>query len=410
MQKLRMTAVITALVTGLFFSCASASGPGSGAGKAKDAPLLPLQTGWYQYDFERTFKAIEDEYTFFAGYGMKMVQEVTYKYSGTVSYFEDGALYDPVMALELLIDDEGNISSAENASVQGTLDKDGRFFWSGFDSSNGRLNSVFVKGTLTPLPASVRGGPEFDGVYHLTDTGTGRKQLVNISNGFYTWQFIDGEETGFTPWPTLIHPDGTFSTGLEMTTVTAMGASTMNYSTSVVTQGKIVPGQSISTEEFSSTAGMGEGGAAPHVYAGAMVRAGEYPNEAIPKDIDALIKSGKEKIKAEPKIDKTKYPAWFLKPPRKTGFLYAAGEKTFDNKETALAMAKAAAAAGIAELVKVRIEETIVELTDAAGTRTDSRIQTEAMENLPYKIVEQLYNDATHTAYVLAELDLAAIQ
>jgi hypothetical protein len=78
---------ITSLGTILFlfalslFSCLSApegdlpeQGQPPGASRVS---LLPLVSGWYLYNFERTFKGIEDEYDFAQSTGMKMVEEIT---------------------------------------------------------------------------------------------------------------------------------------------------------------------------------------------------------------------------------------------------------------------------------------------------------------------------------------------
>jgi len=392
-----------AFLAAVLVSCASVQDAGS---KKKPQPaMLPLSAGWYQYDFERTFKGIEDEYNFNISTGMKMVQELTWKYTGVVCCFEDGVLYDPVTAIELLIDRNGGISCAENISIRGNLGNDGRFFWSGLKEEHGRLNSISVKGTLTPLPASVRGGREFDGVYHMTDTGTGRQQLAKISGGFYTWNYIDDKETGFTPWPTLIRPDGSFSFSMDMTTVMEMGElSRVNFSTGSEVKGKVIPGQGISLEEISRSSGQGlDQKSAPQIYSGTAIRSGEFPNEVIPADIENLIRAGRAAVRIEPKPNHAKYPSWYLKLPVKPGFIYAAGEKTLEVKETAFAMAEAAAAANLADQIRVHIESTIVEVSRDRQTMVDERIKSESLQRLNYRIIERVYNEETHTAFVLAE-------
>jgi hypothetical protein len=421
MNKKHRLAIISLLIL-ICFSCASVKDTAekNTAGKIS---LLPLKTGWYLYDFERTFKGIEDEYNMSLSIRMKYVQEITWKYTGVVCRFENsvledgvlenGVLYDPVTGIELSINSEGQIDCAENISVKGTLEKDGRIFWSGLKEEHGRLNSIFVKGTLRPLSASDRGGREYDGVYHMIDTGTKREQLVNIRDGFYTWNYIDEEEAGFTPWPLLVRPDGSFSCDMEITTVIEMGSlSKTNYSTGFSMQGKIVPGQRISMEEVSRSVGAQQDQRdAPQVYAGTMIRSGEYPNEAIPIDIESLVKSGRAAVKAEPKPNLAKYPSWYLKFPVKSGFIYAAGEKTFAVKKTALALAEAAAAANIAEQIRVRIESSMIEssITESSNnnkTMIDERIRSEALQRVNYKIIEQIYNEETRTAFVLAEMAL----
>jgi len=395
-------ACIAALV---FLSCATGSG--------RQANLLPLNSGWYQYDSERTFKAIEDEYNLTQSLGMNVVQEITYKYTGVVTNFADGALYDPVTKIELLVDNKGNISCAENVSIRGTVNRDGSFQWNGLQVENGRLNSLFVKGTLTPLPASVRAGPEFDGVYHMTDQGTGRQQLVKISDGFYTWTYLGSEETVFTPWPTLIHPDGAFSFSMDMTTVMEMGeASRMNFTNGVLSQGRVIPGQGISMEEVVrsaglSSAGLGnDSGGKPQVYSGTAIRSGEFPNEAIPADIGSLVRGGRSTARATPRPDRSLYPSWYLNLPVKAGFTYAAGEKTFADRETAFAMAEAAAAAYLADQIMVRIQSASTEISNNAGTRIEEHTRIEALQRLKYRVTERTYNEKTNTAFVLLEMEM----
>jgi len=385
-------------------SCATQSGERAQDGH--QASLLPLSSGWYQYDSERTFKSIEDEYTMSASIGMTVVQEITWKYTGVVANFADGTLYDPITRIELLIDMAGNISCAENVSIRGTLESSGGFQWSGYHIENGKLNSLFVKGTLTPLPSSVRAGPEFDGVYHMKDQGTGRQQLVKISDGFYTWNYLDDQKTVFTPWPTLIRPDGTFSFGLDITTVMEMGDfSRANFTNGVLSQGKVIPGQGISMEEVTRSAGLGsDQGGKPQVYSGTVIHSGEFPNEAIPADINSMVQEGRSTARAAPRPDRSNYPSWYLNLPTKAGFTYAAGEKTFDDRETAFAMAEAAAAAYLADQIMMQIQSSITEVSNNAGTTVEEHIRSEALQRLSYRVVEKTYNEKTATAFVLLEM------
>jgi len=398
--KLQFT-VLSVLIL-LSLSCASLKNT------EKTGSLLPVKTGWYLYDFERTFKGIEYEYTISLSAKMNIIQELTYKYSGVVCYFDGSVLFDPVTGIELSINTDGGINCAENISVKGTLEKDGRIIWSGVKEEHGMLNSIFVKGTLRPLPAEARAGAEYDGVYHMIDTGTKREQLVNIKDGFYTWKYIDEEETGFTPWPLLVRPDGSFTCGMEITTIMEMGEmSKVNYSTVFSMKGKIVPGKGISMEEVSRSSGAAlEKKDAPHIYAGTMIRSGAYPNEVIPADIENLIKSGRAAVKAEPKPNPAKYPSWYLKFPAKPGFTYASGEKTFAVQKTAFALAEAAAAANLAEQIRVRVESSFTETSTNSKSTIDERVKSEAHKRVNYKIIERYYNEETHTAFVLAEMEL----
>ena len=400
---------VSILAVLICISCASTETPKTGQTPLLHTPsLLPLSEGWYKSDFERTFKAVEDEYNFEKNMGMKMIFEHTWKCTEVVCRFDEGVLYDPMLELELLVDSEGRISSRDNVSVNGSIGEDGRFFWSAVMEVHGRLHNIFVKGILTPLPLSARGGREFDGVYSLVDEGTGRKQLAKISEGFYTWQYIDGEEAGFSPWPTLIKKDGSFGFSINITTVAEMGSiSNTNFTTGFVSSGRVIPGQGIVREEFSRTTGtVHDQWEAPQVFAGTMIKSGEYPNEAIPPDIESLVQSGRAAIKALPKPNLSDYPAWYLKLPVKSGVIYAAGEKSFEVKETAFAMAEASAAAGIAEQFRVQIEGQIIDAANDRGSFIEERLKSDSFQRLNYRIVERHYNDKTQTAFVLAELDL----
>lgn len=389
------------------FSCVSGPEISLPEGDAERPSLLPLASGWYLYDFERTFKGVEDEYTFTQSTGMKMVQEVTVKQKGTVTWCEEGVLHDPVLDMYLSVDGEGRIRSIENPTVSGTLSENGAFFWSGLTEQHGRLNHVAVTGSLTPLPLPARGDSRYDGLYHLTDTGTGRQQLALVKDGLYTWSYIDGGEAGFTPWPTLIRPDGSFGFDMEWTTVLEMGESRANYSTGFIAQGQIDPAVGISMEILSHTAGAADGGGErPEIYTGIMARTAEFPNEQIPVDTGTALPAAVEAARKAPAPDWSGYPSWYRNPPVKENMIFGAGQKTFSVRDTALAMAEAAAAADIALRLRMRIESRIEERENAAGRRAESLITIEARDNIPYRVAERIYQEDTETAFVLLELEL----
>ena len=390
------------------FSCASVTRPEE---KTKEpanleAPIsfLPMRAGWYLYNSERAWKSIEDEYNFFESTGMKMVLETTWKYTGVVCRFEDGVLYDPISKVELSIDGEGGISCAGNVSIRGNMDKDGRLFWSGINKEHEKMQSIFVKGTLIPVPPSARGGREFDGVYHLRNVVTEREMLVNVSDGFSTYTYLDTEDDS-SPWPVLIMSDGSFSYSIEITTLVEMGDLAANkLSTLFSSTGQVIPGQGINLEETTRTAGQVDDQAgAPQAYAGTYIRSGEFPNEAIPADIESLIRSGRAALRAEPKPNPADYPSWYLRPPKKQGYILATGEKTFNDREAAFALAEAAAAADLAEQLWAKIESTILDTSMGNETLTDERIKSETMQRMNYRVIERTYNEETHTAFVLAE-------
>ena len=377
---------------------------------AEPEALLPLKTGWYQLDSQRTYKSIEDEFNFFMNTGMRMVSEHTVNHTGVVVRFEDGVLFDPlvgVAGIELLIDSDGRISSAYNFSIRGNLENDGRFFWNGLIQDGGRLHSIIVRGSLTPLPPSARGGPEFDGIFSLTEAGTGLKKIAKISDGFFTWRYLE-EETDFPLWPALIQPDGFFSFGLTNTVVMAMGEITsINLSNTIHREGRVIPGQGILMEEISRTTSLGfDQGGAPSAFASTVIHSGELNNEAIPPGIESFVSAARAAARAAPKPNPDQFPSWYLNPPERQGFIFATGEKTFHIKETALALAEAAAAASIAEQLWVRIESSVTEVSTERTTRIDERFLSQTLQRLNFRVIEREFNEETNTAFVLAELEL----
>jgi hypothetical protein len=165
-------------------------------------------------------------------------------------------------------------------------------------------------------------------------------------------------------------------------------------------------------EEVTRSAGLAntglgsDQGGKPQVYSGTAIRAGAFPNEAIPADIDSLVKNGRTTARAAPRPDRANYPSWYLNLPSKAGFAYAAGEKTFADKETAFAMAEAAAAATLADQIMARIQSTSTEVSNNAGTRIEEHIRSEALQRLSYRVVERTYNEKTSTAFVLLEMEM----
>ena len=178
-----------------------------------------------------------------------------------------------------------------------------------------------------------------------------------------------------------------------------------NTSASYSFEGNVIPGQGITVEGLTRATSQGvDQGGAPQIYAGSTIRTGEFPNEEVPVDIESLVRSGKAAVRVRPKPNPAIYPSWYLKLPVKPGFIYAAGEKTFAVKETALAMAEAAAAATLLEQLKLQLMSELTISENESGMRFDEHITTEAFQRLNYRIVEQAYNEETGTSFVLAEM------
>jgi hypothetical protein len=231
--------------------------------------------------------------------------------------------------------------------------------------------------------------------------------VARVKDGLYTWSYVDGEEADFTPWPTLIQPDGSFSFDMELTTVLKMGDFETNFSTGFAGQGKIDPAAGISLEFASYTAGATDmGGESPEIYTGSMIREAAIPNERLPGDIGTELPAAVKAAKSVSSRDLSAYPPWYINPPVKENTLFGAGQKTFPDRETAFAMAEAAAAASIALKIRVRVENTTEEFTNESSSRFESVTNIESMEKIPYRITERVYREDTGTAFVLLEMDL----
>ncbi|MDR0999148.1 MAG: hypothetical protein LBL70_08780, partial [Treponema sp.] len=193
----------------------------------------------------------------------------------------------------------------------------------------------------------------------------------------------------------------------EWTTVLEMGEAKANFSTGFTAQGKIDPSYGISLEVLSHTAGAQDGGKeSPAIYTGIMARTAEFPNEALPQDIAAALPAATGTARKAPLPDQAGYPSWYHRPPVRENALFGVGQKTFSVRDTAFAMAEAAAAADIALRLRMRIESRIEESENESGRRADSVINIEAAEQIPYRVVERIYREETGTAFVLLELEL----
>ena len=373
-----------------------------------------LTDGWYAYDFVREMEGIESEYQFRQQTGgMEMIQKTTLNQKGTVISCKSNSFLDPSLKIILNVDATGGLSCDSNPTISGTLDKKGAFQWSG-SIDNGQLWQISVSGTITPITEKMRAGPGFNGLWHMCDTsGQGREMLVRIQDGFYTWNYLTYEEGDelFEPWPTRIAPDGAFSSEMEMTTVLDMaGITQANYSTTYTMEGNVTPGEGISLQELTSTAGTGESTAKenPAVYSGVNVYTGEFPNEQIPSSAAILLAEKVETAQNTVSAHPDNSPDWYRSPPKKTGYLIAVGEKTFPDKATALALAEAVAAADLAARIRTEVKSThlVHETASSDGSKTslETLFSGQSALDIPYTVVHSDYNTETGTAWILVEL------
>ncbi|MFP3042555.1 hypothetical protein LQZ19_12130 [Treponema primitia] len=419
---MRKTAVVLIALTAGILLCFCTSSPAKAAVEEKQQTFLPPAVvveekqkiflppadGWYLYDFDQLLKNLESEYTY-AQAGITLKSEVIKKQRGTIAWCEDGVVYDPVLETALSVDSTGNIHSPENATVKGLLKADGSFYWTGMIDQPGGLTHTTVTGKLTAITNEIRAGKEFDGLFLLTDNGTGRKQVARAQDGFYTWRYDDDEEVSVTPWPMLIHPDGTLDFSLEMIVVMELGGyGGTNFGNTVSTAGRIIPGEGISMEISVVSSGLVDTESVPDVQAYGKVQLynSEVPNDAIPQGVDTLIKAKAVEIKKRPAADISAYPGWYIQPPSKQDFIYASGYSRFENEKVALDLAEAAAAAEISAQIKIRVQSETLEITTDDKTRIDSKLQTETTEKIVYKVLERVYRSETGEAFALLEFKL----
>lgn len=374
---------------------------------------LPIADGWYSYDFERVMKGVEAEYLFAAQTGMVMIQETTLNQTGTVILADRGSFRDPAAGILLRTDGDGRIDSPENPTVAGFIRADGSFRWSGY-ADTGMLWHYEVSGRLVPLTASMRADSSFDGLYEITDSNSGREQLVSIQDGLYTWRYLHSmeEDNPFEPWPTRVLPDGSFSYEMEITSVVEMvGLTRSDFTTRHTMEGRIDPAGGMSMQSLTLTGGAGvlPSGGAPAVFSGTRTvdenwHAGNSPpRPEVLAGAAATAAVGQQRA-VSPVVNPAE-PGWFRAIPARDGYLRAAGSKTFRDRATALAMAESVAAADLASRLRIHIESS---LDTATGTERDSLVRVinaRSSLRLPYTVVERSWDQNSSTAWVLVELD-----
>ena len=372
--------------------------------------FLPLSDGWYCYDFKRTYRGIENEYNFFESTGMSFFQELTWKQKGTIIYAEGEVFCDPLLDIVFIVDDKGTLRSLNNPTIIGTIRNDGSFFWSGRIDQYETLNNVYVEGVLIFISSEMKASSQYDGLYHMTNSSTGREQLCRVNDGFYTWTYIDKNEGDqLEPLPLLVSPDGAFSLNLEVTNILEIGKTTSTHN-SVESHigGQIIPGESIRMQEFTKSSARSGNSEyqTPTVYAGIITRDAQYPNEVVPLNVRDSIQKPLRSGKTAGRVNSSLYPEWYFNPPHKSGYVYAIGEKTFDDEKTALALATVIAAADIAVQIKVFLKSELLDIQNNSGQSIDNRISLESIEQLNFRVVEQQYDSERSTAFVLLEAPL----
>lgn len=370
--------------------------------------MLPLEDGWYVYDFERKMKGVEAEYMFTAQTGgMQMVQEITLLQKGTVIRIQNGSFLDPSILIDFSVDDSGNITSAGNPSISGAVFENGELMWSGFVDS-GLLSHYEICGTLVPISESMRASADYNGTYRIKDQNSGRQQLVAVNDGLYTWRYLDYQEGDelFEAWPTLVRPNGAFGFEMELTTVLDMvNISRADFSTQIVMEGRIDPAAGLSMQQLVSTAGIGVQAQKqePSVFSGNRISESEYSPADLPQSALAVLAAKNPESSSAYKKEADE-PDWYSHQTRKEGFMTAVGRKQFADPSIALSMAEAVAAADLASRVKLRLKSEYATAVNPETQSMDRTIDAQSLLRLPYAVAEQKYSETTGTAWVMLEL------
>lgn len=370
--------------------------------------VTTMESGVYTYDYERVESSV-DLQEMYRAYGIEGGQSIEKKATGAVVLVEGRRFTDPETGLLLELGADGTVSSPENATIQGSYKKDGSLSFFGFYEGNGQTFQLSVKGMLLRSDSGDRAGSEFDGEYRATDSGTGRSQIVTVSDGLYIWKYADAQDGDFDPWPTVVLPDGTFRSGFELTTHASMGNfSEQTFFTKNMTEGKLRDGGGIRIRTITVTNGTGVAGEqTPITYEG--VRAvSEDRISSAEKIRSALSGAGNRKSSAARAFKEVPAPEWYSERLFvEEGKFVSCGMKQGGDKETALKIAESIALGKIASYRALAVSSETTGKTKATETSNERRlyetVSTVAQQQIPYKVTARFYNEEHKVAFVQIE-------
>lgn len=370
--------------------------------------MTTMESGVYTYDYERVESSV-DLQEMYRAYGIEGGQSIEKKATGAVVLVEGRRFTDPETGLLLELGADGTVSSPENATIQGSYKKDGSLSFFGFYEENGQTFQLSVKGMLLRSDSGDRAGSEFDGEYHATDSGTGRSQIVTVSDGLYIWKYADAQDGDFDPWPTVVLPDGTFRSGFELTTHASLGNfSEQTFFTKNMTEGKLRDGGGIRIRTITVTNGTGVAGEQiPITYEG--VRAvSEDRISSAEKIRSALSGAGNRKSSPVRTFKEVPAPEWYSERLFvEDGKFVSCGMKQGGDKETALKIAESIALGKIASYRALAVSSETTGKTKATETSNECRlyetVSTVAQQQIPYKVTARFYNEEYKAAFVQIE-------
>ncbi|MBD5428133.1 MAG: hypothetical protein HDR39_02220 [Treponema sp.] len=370
--------------------------------------VTTMESGVYTYDYERVESSV-DLQEMYRAYGIEGGQSIEKKATGAAVLVEGRRFTDPETGLLLELGADGTVSSPENATIQGSYKKDGSLSFFGFYEENGQTFQLSVKGMLLRSDSGDRAGSEFDGEYHATDSGTGRSQIVTVSDGLYIWKYADAQDGDFEPWPTVVLPDGTFRSGFELTTHASMGNfSEQTFFTKNMTEGKLRDGGGIRIKTITVTNGTGVAGEqTPITYEG--VRAvSEDRISSAEKIRSTLSGAGNRKSSAARAFKEVPAPEWYSERLFvEDGKFVSCGMKQGGDKETALKIAESIALGKIASYRALAVSSETTGKTKATETSNERHlyetVSTVAQQQIPYKVTARFYNEEHKVAFVQIE-------
>ncbi|MCR5290896.1 MAG: hypothetical protein K6E51_12970 [Treponema sp.] len=401
MKKQLMTLLFSVLTVVLFISCASVP---------REAPSLD---GVYSYDFERYVDCVEYAYTF-QSYGMDAYQNILKKSWGNAVYIQDGTFVEPETGILISIAPDGQVSSPDNPSINGTYDTNGDFFFQGYYEENGQVVRITINGTLLYSADAARASKAYDGNFVLVDNGTERKQNVTIENGLYIWEYQDKQDDDFTTWPTIVNADGSIHTGFEMTVRSGIrGLSEMLVSSTNESSGKVTPSGSIQLQTITQSYGTGQSGESETItYSG--VRGTENMSQITKaQSNESTVKSAFQKRASQGALTlKGTPPEWYSDFIMNDDlYLYGSARKTHDDSATALKIAEITAASQIRSALVQKVatrSESQMTQTQGEASQSESRffrsMDSFSQIPIPYTVKNSFYDETTRTAYVVVSL------
>ncbi|WP_020613206.1 hypothetical protein [Sediminispirochaeta bajacaliforniensis] len=392
--------------------------------RPKEEPFF--QDGLYLYNFEKATTSPEQEAQY-AQSGILLKQSTINIYDNVVVAVKAGQFTDPVSMLHFTVAEDGSMRCSETPSITGKLQEDGSFLWGGYLEQFDSLYKVEVEGSLQLVKENLRASSGYNGVYHITESMGDKALEATVKDGYLIYRPINPEEADetFQGWPTLVHPDGSFSSKLEIIVRTEMGYSltgdgenmqtqSADNTTYIISEGHVDPSEGLVLNYAASfnTAIDDTSGEGTRVYAGMKVgdaQLGNLDRSGYPAPmVKTAVQDGKAKTTAY-------YPDWYLSPPLLADKLTAAGARHLSDQEGALRSAETIAIGEMAFQLQVSLKSAVNRYftEESSGEEHDSQESVEAITEqasqlqFDYAVIRSEYDQESQTAFVLISVDKA---